>query len=230
MGCGVEPHIRFHKLIAADELTKRSRVFEDDMTVDEELRIIKQVLNGNRNAFEELFLSCQKNVYNLALKMTGCEEDALDISQEAFLKAYCQLKGFRAESRFSVWMYRLTYNLCVDFLRKKARDSTVPLSYQDDDGDVHDLEIPDTRNLPENNILQRERREVIAGSIAELDQNHREILVMREITGMSYYEMAKALNINEGTVKSRLARARKSLVSILVEKGTFPESYRHINQ
>jgi RNA polymerase sigma-70 factor (ECF subfamily) len=208
---------------------KRSGVFEDVMTVDEELNIIQQVLSGNRNAFEELVLANQKKVYNLALKMTGSEEDALDISQEAFFKAYRQLEGFRAESRFSVWLYRLTYNLCIDFLRKKARVTTIPLSYQDDDGDTRDLEIPDIRNLPENNILRQETRKVIAGSIAELDPNHREILVMREITGLSYCEMAETLNLSEGTVKSRLARARKCLVSILVKKGTFPENYRHID-
>ena len=200
------------------------------MTAAEELIVIQRVLDGDRNAFEDLVLANQRNVYNLALKMTSNEDDALDISQEAFLKAYRQLDGFRGESRFSVWMYRLTYNLCIDFLRKKSKAMMTSLTYQDDDGEVRDLEIPDMRSFPEDLILRRETRKIIAGSIGALGQSHREILVMREITGMSYGEIAETLNLSEGTVKSRLARARRSLVNILVEKGTFPESYRLKNR
>jgi len=200
------------------------------LTVDEELAIIKNVLEGDRNAFEELVLSNQKNVYNLALKMTKDEEDAMDISQEAFLKAYRQLESFRGDSRFSVWLYRLTYNLCIDHIRKKPRAKVISITYQDDESDVHDLEIPDVRNLPEDIAMRKESREEIVESIEELGPKHREILIMREITGMSYEDIAGTLKISEGTVKSRLARARVRLSSILAEKGTFPESYRHINR
>ena len=195
------------------------------MNVDEELRIIQRIMDGDKNAFEELVLANQKNVYNLALKMTGNEEDALDISQEAFLKAYRQLFGFRGDSRFSVWLYRLTYNLCIDFLRKKPRGVMVSLANSDDD-DSRDLDIPDVRYLPEDSVLRRETRKTIVESINELGPGHREILVMREITGMSYTDIAYVLKISAGTVKSRLARARMSLANILVDKGTFPDSYR----
>ena len=197
------------------------------MTSEEELEIRKKVLDGDKNAFEELVLANQKNVYNLALKMTGNEDDALDISQEAFLKAYRQLDSFRGESRFSVWMYRLTYNLCIDFLRKRPRSQIISLTSQDSEGDVHDLEIPDVRNLPEDSVFRRELRKEIAASIDELGKSHREILIMREITGMSYTEIAEALGLSEGTVKSRLARARINLANILSEKGTFPRDFRH---
>jgi len=198
------------------------------MTAEEELKIIEKVLSGNKNAFEELVLLNQKNVYNLALKMTKNEDDALDISQEAFLKAYRVLDSFRGESRFSVWMYRMTYNLCIDFLRKKPKGQVVSLSsYQDDSGDTRDIEIPDVRELPEDNIFRKELRKEIAESINELGEKQREILVMREITGMSYTEIAETLNVSEGTVKSRLARARMTLANILMKKGTFPETFRH---
>jgi len=197
------------------------------MTIEQERNIIQRVINGDKNAFEELVLANQRNVYNLALKMTSAEEDALDISQEAFLKAYRLLDTFRGESRFSVWLYRMTHNLCIDHLRKKPRQTASSLTmYSDDSDDPHDLEIPDIRNLPEQSLLRNEMRKTIAQSINELEPNHREILVMREITDMSYAEIAETLNINEGTVKSRLARARKSLVSILLKKGTFPEGFR----
>ena len=196
------------------------------MQAEDEQRIIQKVLGGDGNAFEELVLANQRNVYNLALKMTNNEDDALDISQEAFLKAYRQLESFRGDSRFSVWLYRMTYNLCIDFLRKKPRAAVISLSWQDEDGEAQELEIPDLRSLPENSVLRKEMRKTIADSINELNEMHREILVMREITGMSYTDIADALRISEGTVKSRLARARESLATILVKKGTFPEGFR----
>jgi len=199
------------------------------MTIEkeQEKEIIQKVLSGDSNAFEDLVLANQKNVYNLALKMTRNEEDALDISQEAFIKAYRQLSNFRGDSRFSVWLYRLTYNLCIDFLRKKKPEtSAISLNYEDDSGDTTALEIPDLRNLPEDNAIRSEMRKTIKDGIEELAENHREVLVMREITGMSYDEMAEALRVNVGTIKSRLARARLKLVEILIEKGTFPDGFR----
>jgi len=196
---------------------------------EKEKEIIQKVIDGDRNAFEELVITNQKNVYNLALKMTRNEEDALDLSQEAFIKAFNQLSNFRGESRFSVWLYRLTYNLCIDFLRKKKPDAnTISLNYEDDNNEAAPLEIPDLRNLPEDSAIRSEMRETIDKGIEELPSKHREVLVMREITGMSYDEMADTLNVSVGTIKSRLARARLKLVEILMEKGTFPDSFRLI--
>jgi len=198
------------------------------MNIEIEKEIIQRVLSGDKNAFEGLVLENQKNVYNLALKMTRNENDALDISQEAFLRAFRQLGNFRGESRFSVWMYRLTYNICIDFLRRKKPDATtISLDYEDSNTDVAPLEIPDLRNLPEESAMRAEMRKNIADSICELPLKYRKMIVMREITGMSYDEMATSLNMNIGTVKSRLARARLRLIEILKEKGTFTESFRH---
>ncbi len=191
------------------------------MTATEEKAVISKVCAGDADAFEALVRDNQKKVYNLALKMTGNEEDALDISQEAFIKAYTGLKNFRAESRFSVWLYRLTYNICIDFLRKRKRRPELPLTISDDDGETLELEIPDTRYEPASQAERQELREAVAKGIAALPDKHREILVMREMTGMSYDEIAVALGINEGTVKSRLSRARQSLVVILNGYGTF---------
>ena len=192
----------------------------------EEQKIIQMVNEGDTDAFEMLVLANQKNVYNLALKMTNNEEDALDISQEAFLKAYSKLASYRGESRFSVWLYRLTYNLCIDFLRKKTHVNSISLTYQDDSGEDHDFEIPDFRPTPEDEAVRSENRKVISESFNELDTPQRELLMMREITGMSYLDIAYVLNINEGTVKSRISRARKKLTAILLDKGTFPDGYR----
>ena len=196
------------------------------MDLSEELLIIKAVLNGDVNAFEQLVIANQKKVYNLALKMTGNANDALDISQEAFLKAYSALVSFRADSRFSAWLYRLTHNLCVDFLRRKQRQTTVSLTYEDDTGEYAEIEIPDTRYAPERESERREIIDAVSKGLDSLSEEQREILIMREITGMSYAEISYALDINEGTVKSRLARARRRLAEILIQNGTFPDTNR----
>jgi len=193
-----------------------------------ESEIIQRVIDGDVNAFEELVLANQKNVYNLALKMTRNEEDALDISQEVFIRVYQRLATFRKESRFSVWIYRIAYNLAVDFLRAKKQDSVMfSLNQERDNDDFSPLEIPDLRNLPEDSVIRSETRKIIADSIDNLPQKHREVLVMREITDMSYEDIAKTLHVSVGTVKSRLARARLKLAEILNENGTFSENIRH---
>jgi RNA polymerase sigma-70 factor (ECF subfamily) len=197
------------------------------MTALEELAVIERVLSGDTDAFETLVLENQKKVYNLALKMTGSENDALDISQEAFIKAYTGLRNFRGESRFSVWLYRLTYNLSIDFIRKNQRNQVSSLTYIDDSGEYADYEIPDISFEPESEIEKKELRQAISNGIDELSDKHREILVMREITGMSYEDIANTLGLSEGTVKSRLSRARQGLVAILNTNGTFSQYHRH---
>jgi RNA polymerase sigma factor (sigma-70 family) len=198
------------------------------MTAAEEMDIIERVRSGDTDAFEALVLDNQKKVYNLALKMTGNENDALDISQEAFIKAFIGLKNFRGDSRFSVWMYRLVYNLCIDFSRKKQRSETSSLTYINEDGEYADLEVPDLRYAPESEAEKRELRQAVADGIDALPPKHKEILIMREVAGLSYEDIARTLNISEGTVKSRLSRARLSLASILSHYGTFYRSGRHI--
>jgi len=197
------------------------------MTPEEERSLIQNVINGDRDAYEALVLAHQKNVYNLALKMTKSEEDALDISQETFFKAYRQLERFRGDSKLSVWLYRMTYNLCIDFLRKQSRSKLFSISRDDDnESDTNEFDIPDFRDLPEDNVIRSENREAILESIEELPENQRRIFIMREVTGMSYTDMSHILKISMGTVKSRLARARLNLANILISKGTFPETYR----
>ena len=103
------------------------------MDQDEERRIIAQVCAGDANAFEALVVAYQKQVYNLALRTVGNEEDAADMTQEVFLRAYRALGTFRGESKFSVWLYRLTTNVCIDFLRSRRRHPTVSLTAADED-------------------------------------------------------------------------------------------------
>lgn len=189
------------------------------LTHEEEMRVIAKVLDGDTNAFEILVNDQKKIVFNLALRMLGNEEDAYDISQDAFLKAYTNLSGFRGDCKFSSWLYKLTTNLCLDFIRKRNRHKVVPLVYEDENGDSDYLEIPDETYAPELQTEQKQLRESVRSGLNQLPPQQREILVLREIGGLRYDEIGAQLGIEEGTVKSRIFRARKKLCEILSKDG-----------
>lgn len=186
--------------------------------------IIERVLSGETEAFEQLVLEHQKNVYNLALRMVGNPDDAYDMSQEAFIKAFNSLKSFRGESKFSVWLYRLTSNVCIDFLRKRKRRSELSLTEDDEEGGQ--IELADSRFTPESEVEKNELREAVKSGIESLPEDYRSVIVLREINGLSYEEIAEVTGLEAGTVKSRLFRARKRLCSLLVDykNGNIPES------
>ena len=189
------------------------------LTHEEEMRIIAKVLDGDTNAFEALVEDQKKVVFNLALRMLGNEEDAYDISQDAFLKAYTNLSSFRGDCKFSSWLYKLTTNLCLDFIRKRNRHKVVPLVFEDDNGDSDYLEIPDESYSPEILTEQKQLRESVRSGLNQLPPQQREILVLREIGGLRYDEIGRQLDLEEGTVKSRIFRARKKLCDILSRDG-----------
>ncbi len=194
------------------------------MTREEEQIIIRRVLDGDSNAFEKLLLDNQTNVYNLSLKMLGNPEDAMDASQEAFLRAFRSLDSFQGDSRFSVWLYRLTSNVCIDILRKKRRRTEVSLTVVNDEDEESELEIPDERFSPDAVLDKAERVRAVREGLQKLPEEYRRILTLREISGMSYEELADTLELELGTVKSKLFRARKKLCSILMESGNFSEA------
>lgn len=193
------------------------------MTREQEAAVIRAVLNGDVNAFETLVKEYEKNVYNLALRMTGNSEDAADMSQEAFIKAYNSLSSFRGDSKFSVWLYRIVSNVCLDYLRSRTRKPTVSLSTENDDGDEVELDIADETQSPELLLDRSLTRDAVRRGLASLPPDHREILLLREIQGLSYEEIAAALDLEAGTVKSRIFRARKKLSSFLIKDGNIPE-------
>ena len=191
------------------------------MTREEEDVLIAKVQNGDSASFEKLVIENQTKVYNLALRMVGNQEDAYDASQEAFIKAYNSIALFRGESRFSVWLYRLTTNVCLDFLRSQGRKQHDSLTYMNEEDDDRELEIPDDRFSPETLAEKKELREAVNRGLMNLPKDYRAILLLREIDGLSYEEIATALALEEGTVKSRIFRARKRLCAILTADGNF---------
>ena len=193
------------------------------MTREQEYLIVQRVLEGDTNAFEELVLEYEKKVYNVALRMLNNSEDAADMTQEAFIKAYNSLSGFRGDSKFSVWLTRIVSNLCLDFMRSRNRRPTVSLSMEDEDGEDVQLDIADTSQSPEQLLERSLTRESVRRGLQSLPEDYREILLLREIQGLSYDEIAAALDIEVGTVKSRIFRGRKKLCAYLIKDGNIPE-------
>ena len=193
------------------------------MTREQEAAIVRKVLGGDANAFETLVLEYEKNVYNIALCMTGNSEDAADMTQEAFIKAYNSLQSFRGDSKFSVWLYRIVSNVCLDFLRSKNRRPTVSLSVEDDDGEDAQLDVADESQSPELLLDRKLTRDSVRRGLDSLPPDYRQILLLREIQGLSYDEIAQALSLEVGTVKSRIFRARKRLCTFLIDDGNISD-------
>lgn len=193
------------------------------MTREQEAAIVRKVLGGDANSFETLVLEYEKNVYNIALRMTGNSEDAADMTQEAFIKAYNSLQSFRGDSKFSVWLYRIVSNVCLDFLRSKNRRPTVSLSVEDDDGEDAQLDVADESQSPELLLDRKLTRDSVRRGLDSLPPDYRQILLLREIQGLSYDEIAQALSLEVGTVKSRIFRARKRLCTFLIDDGNISD-------
>ncbi|MDO4989790.1 MAG: sigma-70 family RNA polymerase sigma factor [Eubacteriales bacterium] len=193
------------------------------MTREQEVQIVQRVLQGDVNAFEKLVLEYEKSVYAITQRMTGNAEDAADMTQETFIKAYNSLSSFRGESKFSVWLYRIATNVCLDFLRSRSRKPTVSLSMEDDDGEEVELDIADESQSPERLLERGLTRDAVRRGLNALSPEYRQILLLREIQGLSYEEISDVLTLEVGTVKSRIFRARKRLCAFLLEDGNIPD-------
>jgi len=192
---------------------------------DREQDLVQRARQGDQDAFAVLVEENQNRVYHLLLRMTGNPDDAAELSQEAFLNAWRGLPSFQGNSTFSTWVYRLASNVGLDFLRRERRrqdvSMTVPLDAGSDDEDARQAEIPDERYSPERSAQQNEMKQALSAGLSALSPDHRQVLVMREVGGLSYAEIAAALKVEEGTVKSRIARARVALKNYLVKTGNF---------
>ncbi len=180
---------------------------------------------GDDRAFEELVRLYEKRVYNMALRSTGSAEDAFDLSQEAFIRVWKSLKNFKGESKFSTWLFRIVSNLCTDYIRKQARRNETSLMVEGEEDEQFEMELPDERADPERELSRIELRREIDYAVSKLSPEHREVFILREVDDLSYGEIAQLLEVEEGTVKSRLSRARKNLRDILLARGNIPEGF-----
>lgn len=190
-----------------------------------ESELVRAARSGDQSAFEALVKANQAMAYQLAYRMTGNPEDAADLTQEAFLNAWRGLSAFDGRASFSTWLYRLTSNACIDFLRREKRRVSLSMTLEDEeDEEGRQAQLPDSRYSPERELEKKEAAEAVRRGLAALSDEHREVLVLRELEGLSYTEIAQTLSLEEGTVKSRIARARLALREFLQKEGNFFET------
>lgn len=178
----------------------------------DEKELVKQAGAGDEDAFEQLVNAHQARIYNLALRMTGDREAAFDMTQETFLKAWHAIGMFQQDSKFSTWLCRIAGNTCIDYLRRKRRQPTVSLA---DLEEGKELELPDSSLDPAVLTERAHDREAVLQALAALPVEYRRVLSLRAIEDMSYEEIGQALDMNPGTVKSRIFRAREKMRQLL---------------
>jgi RNA polymerase sigma-70 factor (ECF subfamily) len=185
-----------------------------------EREIIEKCRSGDKNAFEILVKHYEKKVYNMTYRMLGNKEDALDVSQEVFIKIYKSIRSFKGESSFSTWLYRLVTNTCLDEIRKRKGKKlySIDKPVETEFGEVN-RDLIDDSNGPEEQACKMEIQEIVQKAICQLPEEQRIIIILRDIQGFSYKEMAEILQCSMGTVKSRLNRGRLALKGILESSG-----------
>ncbi len=181
-----------------------------------ELWLVEESRKGNVDAFEELIKDYKRVAYNIALRILRNVEDAEDASQEALIKVYKSIQNFNMQSTFKLWMYRIVVNTCIDFKRKK-NINVVSIDEGIDVGGDNQVyrEIADDSANPDVLLEKNFNSKVINDAVSKLEDDYKAIIILRDIQGFSYSEIAEILSCNLGTVKSRLNRARKSLKEIL---------------
>ena len=183
-----------------------------------ELDLVKKCQAGDTDAFDQLVTRYRTRVFGMIYNMVHSEQDAWDLAQDSFVKAWKSIGRFRGQSSFYTWIYRIVTNVTIDWLRKKQVKGTG--AEFDDSIELKSIE-PGARTAPKSDALpfqrmeQAEIRERIDAAIKQLSPEHRAVILMKEMEGMQYHEIAEALECSIGTVMSRLFYARKKLQSLL---------------
>jgi RNA polymerase sigma-70 factor (ECF subfamily) len=183
-----------------------------------ELDLVKRCQAGDTEAFDELVTRYRARVFGMIYNMVHSEQDAWDLAQESFLKAWKSIGRFRGQSSFYTWIYRIVMNVTIDWLRKKQVkgggaefDDAIQLK----EIDPASKTVPKSETLPHQAMEREEIRARIEKAIGQLSPEHRAVILMKEIDEMQYHEIAEALGCSIGTVMSRLFYARKKLQSLL---------------
>lgn len=182
--------------------------------------LVARAQKGDRQAFRSLFERYSRRAYSLAFGVVRNPDDALDVVQDAFIKAHRHLDKFEGQASFYTWLYRIVMNLAIDHLRKNRRQKTVDFSEaaMDEGGLGEDSLIPRIiGGNPGRALMDKEIRDRIGVALDELSDNHRAVLVMRELEGLSYEDMAQAMGCSKGTIMSRLFHARRNMQKRLVD-------------
>jgi RNA polymerase sigma-70 factor, ECF subfamily len=186
----------------------------DEDTAMQDRDLIARAGRGDRVAFQMLVEKYQKRVYGIAYGMVYNADDALDITQEAFIRVHRYLDSFEGSSSFYTWLYRIVVNLSVDHLRRRSHEPTVDYDDTLQHADTSDLQ-PSAIGDPVRALRDRELGAELEHALAELSPVHRAVLLLREVEGSSYQEMAKVMGCSVGTIMSRLFHARKRMQKLL---------------
>lgn len=201
----------------------------------DETVLIQKSQQGDVDAFEQLLLQYEKKVYTIAYKYMGNHEDASDLAQEALIKAYQSIGSFRGESSFGTWLGRITANKCLDELRRRKRIQVTSLDdeVELEEGSVQ-RELAAPGDTPEEHTMRQETVQYVQSMLNTMREEYRIVLVMRELEGYSYEEIAQQLSCSLGTVKSRISRARNYLKERILadnkEKGSQNRAGRQRNK
>jgi RNA polymerase sigma-70 factor (ECF subfamily) len=191
----------------------------------DEARVIQEAQKGNLAAFNQLVMAYQGTAYNVAYRVIGQGEAAADACQDAFLKAYQAIKQYRGGS-FKSWLMRIVTNACYDQLRYKRRRPVASLEELAEESDDHSDMLVNDAEQPEEYVLRGEMGEMIQSGLNQLPEEQRLVLVLSDIQGFSYQEIAEIVEQPLGTIKSRLSRGRQRLRDFLLAQELLPGQYR----
>jgi len=176
---------------------------------------VRAAKKGDMQAFEELVARHRDKVYARAYSMMRNEDEALDLSQEAWVKGWQRLKQFQGESSFATWLTRIVINLCLDQLRRRKRQPTESIEEIDEDSGGVERQMPVVTVNPTERLERAELRQRIDRALAQLSYEHRTVLILHEFEEMEYKRIAKTMGCSIGTVMSRLFYARRKLAALL---------------
>ncbi len=180
--------------------------------------LVQKSKQGDVEAFEELIAAYQKKVLNLAFRMLGNPADAEDAAQDIFVRVFKSIANFNEESAFSTWLYKISTNVCLDILRRRKRqneNNMVSIHQYSSEDEEYELPIEDKAPTPYEEAQKSEAMRALERALTKLAEEQKAVIIMRDIHGLSYEEIAAAMNCSLGTIKSRINRARLSLRKLL---------------
>jgi RNA polymerase sigma-70 factor, ECF subfamily len=188
---------------------------ENDHSAADDVTLVRAAQKGDMGAFEELVARHRDKIYARAYSMMRNEEEAIDLSQEAWVKGWQRLVQFQGESSFTTWMTRITINLCLDQLRRKKRQRTESIEEMAEESGGVERQMPVVTVNPTERLERAELRVRIDQALSQLSEAHRTVLVLCEFEQMDYKTIAKTMNCSIGTVMSRLFYARRKMAVLL---------------
>lgn len=188
---------------------------------DIDIGVVQKSVKGDLKSFEKLLKHYENSVYSLCFRFLNNREDALDASQETFIKVYRNLNRYDFGRSLGVWILTIASNTCKDMLRKKKDIYYLDSLILEDNGKANTLEIKDESELPEDNLLRHEQADTLGKALGGLKSELRETVILRDILGLSYAQIATHSDVPLGTVRSRIHRARVELRNIIISK--YPE-------